>query len=297
MYCPFILKFELFLIDMTSNEDDHDVLSLIIILLVIVTVNNARNRHRLTKSAMVHHCFSPWITLLRNADDGSFLTVTGFNRSAFTALEAVVFPEDRTATTVLAEKRGRPEILDNKGKLGLYLLYTTSRMEMKMLCLIFGIPPTTCIRYIDMMIKLVVKRLKKNAIARVFFPTTDEEKSYYASLIARREPAIQNCIGFVDGLSIPVQCCDEVIEQNKNYNGYRHDTHINNVLAFAPTGKIIYAALNYPGSWHDSQVAEGLVDIVIATIGAFCMWTKDFLEVESSSRNLLDRYRRKRRSS
>jgi len=68
-----------------------------------------------------------------------------------------------------------------------------------------------------------------------------------------------------------VQCCDEVIEQNKNYNGYRHDIHLNNVLAFAPTGKIIYAALNYPGSWHDSQVAEGLVEIVIATIGAFCM--------------------------
>ena len=68
-----------------------------------------------------------------------------------------------------------------------------------------------------------------------------------------------------------MQCCDEVIEQNKNYNGYRHDIHLNNVLAFAPTGKIIYAALNYPGSWHDSQVAEGLVEIVIATIGAFCM--------------------------
>jgi len=30
------LKFELFLIDMTSNEDNHDVLSLILILLVIV---------------------------------------------------------------------------------------------------------------------------------------------------------------------------------------------------------------------------------------------------------------------
>ena len=57
-----------------------------------------------------------------------------------------------------------------------------AELEMKMLCLIFGIPPTTC--YIDMMIKLVAKRLKNNAIARVFFPTTDDEKSYYASLIA-----------------------------------------------------------------------------------------------------------------
>jgi hypothetical protein len=47
----------------------------------------------------------------------------------------------------------------------------------------------------------------------------------------------------------------------------------NNVLAFAPTGKVIYACLNFPGSYHDSTVAADLIDITIRKIGiyAFCV--------------------------
>ena len=93
-----------------------------------------------------------YLQLLKNADDGSFLTITGFNRAAFRELELAIFPiEDVIRAGV---KRGRPESLDNKGKLGVYLLYTTSRMEVKHLCMIFGVPPTTCIRYINKMMKL-----------------------------------------------------------------------------------------------------------------------------------------------
>jgi len=54
--------------------------------------------------------------------------------------------------------------------------------------------------------------------------------------VARREPSVRNCIGFVDDLSVPVRCCSEAEAQNKEYNEYRHDTHVNNVLAFLPTG-------------------------------------------------------------
>jgi hypothetical protein len=37
-------------------------------------------------------------------------------------------------------------------------------------------------------------------------------------------------------------------EQEKYYNGYHGDTTVNDVFAFAPTGKIIFAAINYVGS-------------------------------------------------
>ena len=132
---------------MSLNDVNNDVLSLLLILLIVVTVNNSRNRYRLTSSALVHPSLSPWIQLLRNADHSSFLSVTGFSRFAFKELERALYPlEDVIAS---GKKRGRPEALDNKGKLGLYLLFVTSRMEIKFLCLIFGIPPTTCIRYIN----------------------------------------------------------------------------------------------------------------------------------------------------
>jgi hypothetical protein len=253
---------------MINFDINDDVVSLLLILLVVVTVNNSRHRHRLTRSALLHPILSPWNQLLRNADDGSFLSITGFNRVGFKELERTVFPIEDIA--LIGVKNGRPEILDNKGKLGLFLLYVTSRMEVKHLCLIFGVPPTTCIRYINKMMKLIVKKLKNNAISRIRFPQNDEEKQYYASLIERREPSIKNCIGFVDGLSVACQCSSEITEQNKDYNGYKHDTSVNNVLAFAPTGKVIFASLNFPGSWHDSTVCAALINEVIERIGSYC---------------------------
>jgi hypothetical protein len=93
----------------------------------------------------------------------------------------------------------------------------------------------------------------------------------YAHMVNVREPRVNNIIGFVDGVAIPVQCSDDVFEQSAHYNGYYHDTTVNNVFAFAPNGKIIFAAINYPGSWHDSTVVHGLVDLVLKHIGTYAM--------------------------
>lgn len=150
------------------------------------------------------------------------------SRVAFIELEKVLFPSEG-----ILVRRGRPEMLNCRGKLGLYLLYATSRMEVKFLCMIFGIVPTTCIKYINEMMKLVVKKLKNHETAKISFPMSETRKQHYADLIHAREPSITNCIGFVDGVAIPVQCSSEILEQNKFYNGYKHDTTVNNVLAFA----------------------------------------------------------------
>jgi len=45
-------------------------------------------------------------------------------------------------------------------------------------------------------------------------------------MIELREPNMKNCIGFVDGISIPAQCFSEALAQNKDYNGYKHDTNV-----------------------------------------------------------------------
>jgi len=44
---------------------------------------------------------------------------------------------------------------------------------------------------------------------------------------------------------------------------------INNVFCFSPTGKIIFACINFPGSWHDSQVSLSLISKVVRNIGDF----------------------------
>jgi hypothetical protein len=54
----------------------------------------------------------------------------------------------------------------------------------------------------------------------------------------------------------PVQASGDPDIQNAYYNGYLCACYVSNVLVFAPNGKIIFAAINQPNSWHDSQVAR-----------------------------------------
>ena len=206
---------------------------------------------------------SPWNTLLNFGDDGSFLEVTGFTKDSFIRLETCLLRNSAPVTRL-----GRPSTLDFRGQLGLYLLFMGSKMQIKHLCLIFGAVPSTVSKYLDIFIYLVPKKLRKNRAARVRYPS-QEEREAYAEMVQAREPLADNIIGFVDGVSIQVQCSDEILAQNSAYNGYHHDTACNNVFAFAPTGKIIFAAINYPGSWHDAQVCHELIDWVIEHIGAF----------------------------
>ena len=112
------------------------------------------------------------------------------------------------------------------------------------------------------MLEKIIHFLCKHPSSRVKFPD-DIEMAEYANLIALREPA-------VDGVCIPVQCSDDV--SNKMYNGYCHDTMCNNVFAFSPKGKIIFASINNSESWHDSQVAYKLIEIVLERchMYAFC---------------------------
>ena len=87
-----------------------------------------------------------------------------------------------------------------------------------------------------------------------------EGKKYLADLVNRREPRILDVIGFTDGVSLPIQCASDPISQATNMyiNIYMMDiimTQCVTMFCFAPTGKVIFACLNFPGSWHDSQVS------------------------------------------
>jgi DDE superfamily endonuclease len=62
------------------------------------------------------------------------------------------------------------------------------------------------------------------------------------------------CVG--DGLKLPIQCPNDVLIQNRFYNGWAKGHYISNLLIFGIDGKIIHCVLNAPGSVHDSTLAE-----------------------------------------
>jgi hypothetical protein len=132
--------------------------------------------------------------------------------------------------------------------------------------MLFGIVPTTCSDYIEEMRGRIIKALKDDPDAAIRWPTLEELREW-ALLVHGREPSVHNIVGFIDGVVLACQAPDDPDEQNAMYDWDTGDTAVNNVLAFAPTGKVFYAAINYPGSWHDSHVANGLARKCQSTLG------------------------------
>ena len=233
------------------------------IMMAVLLYNAQREQHYLLRAAIVHPSMSPWNHLWCHGDDKSFLNLTGMDRAAFAKLEKIAFPEKEKDI-----KMGRPPLLDRSGQLGLLLFYMGSTMATKHLCLIFGVVPSTANVIINRMIILLVKKLRKNKSAKIKWPS-EEEKVKWAALVNNREPSVDSVIGFVDGLALHVKCSDDEYEQSEHYNGHAKDTMTNNVFAFSPEGKVFYAALSYPGSWHDSQVSAHLASKAITSLGDY----------------------------
>lgn len=132
-------------------------------------------------------------------------------------------------SNVAKKKRGR------QGKIGLTLLYLNSRMNISQLCLIFGTVPTSVSEVINYMLPLIIKKLRHIEASRMKFPTPDQMPAL-AALVQNCEPLVDNVIGFVNGLSVPVECSADATEQDKYYNGYHHETCVNNIFAFSSEG-------------------------------------------------------------
>ena len=223
------------------------------LLLIIVSCwyyNNIRERSYLLRESLLHPTLSPWRRLYEYGDPSSFLHVTGLTREAFEMLLGVVFAPGHR---LRQRRRGRPWSLPMDGHLGLLLCYLGSQMNLKWLCLIFGITPSACSRILHYILRLTVKRLRHHPLARVKFPN-EEEMQQYADMIRHREPSVTDVIGFMDGVSFTTECTDERVEQNAYYCGYDCDTMVNNVFIFGPDGKIFFCAINYPGSWADGTL-------------------------------------------
>ncbi len=90
--------------------------------------------------------------------------------------------------------------------------------------------------------------MKRHPFVQVQFP--DEEKmARFARQINQREPAVNDVIGFMDGVALQSECTSEQIEQNAMYSGYHSDTMVNNIFAYGPDGKVFLCAINFPGRW------------------------------------------------
>ena len=204
-----------------------------------------------------------WQQLLEWGSNGSFETIVGLKRYAFNELVHILFSYEELAAASNQKKLGRKRLLTCEDQVGLLMIHVTSSMGQKHLGVMFGVLPATVSTTLSAMIPRCHTKLLKHPAAAIKFPGI-EQQCQYAAMITRRQGEVHDVIGFLDGVQLPAQCSEQKEAQSVNYNGYKHDTFSNTVYLFAPTGKIIYAALNYPGSWHDSSVSRKLNNAVIA---------------------------------
>lgn len=219
--------------------------------------------------------------------------MTGFTRPAFRNLVKTLLPNDADLTM----QRGRPLLLTREDKLGLLLFYLDSKITLSELSMLFGISVSLCGDIINEMVERIFDRLESNSDTRIEF-LDEEKKIQYAAMIEAREPTVKNCVGFIDGCSIAVQCSVDVESQGTHYNGYYHDTAVNNVFAFGPNGKIIYACINYPGSWLILRSAQiSLIFAFSSSAATVSVLIKASRDRASFTESLLGLYRKRNASA
>jgi hypothetical protein len=76
----------------------------------------------------------------------------------------------------------------------------------------------------------------------------------------------------MDGVSLTSECTSEHVVQNSMYSGYHSSTMVNNLFAYAPNGKVIFCAINFPGSWHNGSIIEKILPYIHKMIGTYKMF-------------------------
>ncbi len=66
-------------------------------------------------------------------------------------------------------------------------------------------------------------------------------------MIQAREPLADDVTGFMGDVSFLAECTSKRVEQNAFYYGYDCNT-MNNVSSYGPNGKVLFVAVNVPGS-------------------------------------------------
>lgn len=220
----------------------------------LVAYSRARDRRIINQSAYMNPKNSAWRHLLLHGDEYSFLHITGFTKDAFFDLYNLVFPDKHRCG-----RRAKIWLVD---QLGILLFYLGSKMQMKFLPMLFctGLPHIS--KILKKILERVINVLSDDQRAKIALPDADGCKRL-ANLVYERERIFTDVIGFLDGLQLPIECCSEIVEQNSFYQPRCSDTTVNNVLAFSAEGKVIYAAINYPGSIGDGRLALPLLHFLI----------------------------------
>ena len=212
-----------------------------------------RRRNYLTRPALLPHSDSAWKTLYDSYDDKAYVNTMSLDVASFHRIHRYLVT-DKFLTCSIRHNC----TMTTYSILGLALLYLNSTMGQKSMCLIFGIPPAVCSRFLWRGLHALQKAFRADKIeeAKIEWPNENEMQRLGQKLVDS-DHNFEGCFpfGFIDGLRLEIQDSGDLLEQNAYYSGKNAHACIGNVIIFCPEGTILWWKGNCPGSWHDISIA------------------------------------------
>lgn len=203
---------------------------------------------------------APWYKMYRDGSDSDFVAATSLTRASFEYLltefkKHYIFHSG-------PNKSGRPSrVRDYHCVLSLLLHRYCSPAENKTWSEMFGITPSTLIRTLAKGEAALLRTLNKLPEARVEWPSKAEQIDM-ALKVQAIEPIILGRWGFIDGKNYRVAEPSNCLVQNAMYNGWLHTVFVTGTACFSVQGVIIWAKLNFFGSWNDSEMSRQFMEIL-----------------------------------
>lgn len=207
-----------------------------------------------------------WRQLLSCGSSSDFLVTLNFDRHATLNILLPLFENKRPTVNFGSPYRTGPKVSGRKPSLasvdilGLTLHYLKSSARQIHLCPMFGLVPSSVQVWVDYGMEVLFRVVKKKSRKdfAVKWPTEVEMKDSSDNLTNNRPNGqlMRGIFGVVDGGRLPCADYDNSDLQNAYYEGYTGNVEVTNLLVFNFFGEVIHAAVNYPGSWHDSKLAS-----------------------------------------
>ena len=214
-----------------------------------------KSRHYLHSNALLQ-CVkqAPWYVLYRNGSDSDLISAISLTRDSFEHLLSrfKLFYAFHSGPGM----KGRPSrVKDHHCVLSLLLHTYCSPAENKTWSEMFGISPGTLCRTLIKAEIALLSALNSMPEARVEWPSLNDQIRMGLA-VELKEPLIKGRWGFIDGKNYGVQEPSNCYVQNGMYNGWLHSVFVTGTVCFSADGLIVWAKLNFFGSWNDGDISR-----------------------------------------
>lgn len=226
---------------------------------------NAKYRRAVLLRPVISTAQTPWNRILSCGTDDDFLISINFPRTLLIDVILPYFEQERAKLNWGSpyrrgpKTRGRRAQLKSIDLLGMALWYLKTRATMYSLCPIFGLVQTSVGVWLDYSLEILLRVVKKKTRQEFEIRWPNETEMEASSMLLQTNrtfgPLMKGEFAVTDGGRMPCADYTDPNMQNAYFEGFTQGVEATNLFVWNVFGELIHAAVNFPGSWHDTKLA------------------------------------------